>query len=250
MGSLDGRHALVSGAGSGIGTAIAAALAAEGARLTFVGRDGGRLERAAAQIGVRADTVVCDVTDEAAVAALATSAGEVDLLVNNVGAAESQPLARTSLGLWQRMLDVNATSAFLLCRAVAPGMVARRAGRIVNVASIAGERGYPYVTAYCAGKHALVGLTRALALELARDGVTVNAVCPGYTETPMLERAVERIVSLTGRDADAARQALLADNPLGRFVRPEEVASAVAWLCAPAQAAVTGSTITIGGEVA
>jgi 3-hydroxybutyrate dehydrogenase len=250
MGSLDGQHALVSGAGSGIGTAIAAALAAEGARLTFAGRDGGRLERAAAQIGVRADTVVCDVTDEAAVAQLASRAGQVDLLVNNVGAAESEPLARTSLELWQRMLDVNATSAFLLCRAFAPGMAARRAGRIVNVASVAGERGYPYVTAYCAGKHALVGLTRALALELVRDSVTVNAVCPGYTETPMLDRAVERIVSVTGRDADAARQALLADNPLGRFVRPEEVASAVAWLCAPAQAAVTGQTITVaGGEV-
>jgi len=120
MGSLQGQHALVSGAGSGIGTAIAAALAAEGARLTFVGRDGGRLERAAAQIGVRADTVVCDVTDEAAVTALATAAGQVDLLVNNVGAAESEPLARTGLELWRRMLDVNATSAFLLCRAFAP----------------------------------------------------------------------------------------------------------------------------------
>jgi 3-hydroxybutyrate dehydrogenase len=249
MGSLDGQHALVSGAGSGIGTAIAAALAAEGARLTFAGRDVARLDRAAAQIGVRADTVVCDVTDEAAVERLATRAGEVDLLVNNVGAVESEPLARTSLELWRRMLEVNATGAFLLCRAFAPGMVARRGGRIVNVASTAGERGYGYVSAYCAGKHALVGLTRALALELIRDAVTVNAVCPGYTETPMLERAVERIVALTGRDADAARQALLADNPLGRFVRPEEVASAVAWLCAPAQAAVTGTTITIGGEV-
>jgi 3-hydroxybutyrate dehydrogenase len=250
MGTLDGRHALVSGAGSGIGTAIAAALAAEGARLTFVGRDGAKLERAAARIGVHADTFACDVTDEAAVEALAASAGEVDLLVNNVGAAESEPLVRTSLELWQRMLDVNATSAFLLCRAFAPAMVAGGGGRIVNVASLAGERGYPYVTAYCAGKHALVGLTRALALELLRDSVTVNAVCPGYTETPMLDRAVERIVSVTGRDADGARQALLRDNPLGRFVRPEEVASAVAWLCAPAQAAVTGQTITVaGGEV-
>jgi 3-hydroxybutyrate dehydrogenase len=250
MGSLDGRHALVSGAGSGIGSAIAAALAAEGARLTFVGRDGAKLERAAAQIGVRADTFACDVTDEAAVAALATSAGDVALLINTVGAAESEPLARTSLELWQRMLDVNATSAFLLCRAFAPGMVARGGGRIVNLASTAGERGYPYVTAYCAGKHALVGLTRALAFELASDGVTVNAVCPGWTETPLLERTIERIVSVTGRDADAAREALLADNPLGRFVRPEEVASAVAWLCAPAQAAVTGQTLTVaGGEV-
>jgi NAD(P)-dependent dehydrogenase (short-subunit alcohol dehydrogenase family) len=250
MGSLEGQRALISGAGSGIGAAIATALASEGAQPILVGRDHARLEEVAAQVGDRAETAVCDVTDEAAVERLAAGAGRVDLLVNNVGGAESEPLTRTDIALWRRMLEVNATTAFLMCRAFAPAMVERRGGRIVNVASTAGERGYPYVTAYCAGKHALIGLTRALALELAGALVTVNAVCPGYTEAGTLERAVQRIVVATGRDADSARRELLGDNPLGRFVRPEEVASAVAWLCAPMQAAVTGRTITVaGGEV-
>jgi NAD(P)-dependent dehydrogenase (short-subunit alcohol dehydrogenase family) len=245
MGRLDGQRALVTGAGSGIGAAIAGALAAEGASLVLVGRDAGRLAARAAELG--ADTAVCDVTDEAAVEGLARAAGQVDLLVNNAGAAESAPLARTGLDLWRRMLEVNTTGAFLCCRAFAPAMAERGAGRVVNVASTAGERGYPYVAAYCAAKHGLVGLTRALALEFARTGVTFNAVCPGYTETPLLERAVDGIVTATGREEELARNALLRENPMGRFVRPDEVASAVAWLCEPAQAAVTGRTLTVAG---
>jgi NAD(P)-dependent dehydrogenase (short-subunit alcohol dehydrogenase family) len=245
MGRLDGRHALVTGGGSGIGAAIAGALAGDGARLTLLGRDAGRLEATAARHG--ATTLVCDVTDEDAVADACARAGAVDVLVNNAGAAESATLARTGLDLFRRLHDVNAAGAFLTCRALVPGMVERGFGRIVNVASTAGLRGYPYVTAYCASKHALVGFTRALALELAATPVTVNAVCPGYTETPLLERTVERIVETTGRDDDAARRALLRDNPQGRFVQPAEVASAVAWLCEPAQAAVTGRELVVAG---
>jgi NAD(P)-dependent dehydrogenase (short-subunit alcohol dehydrogenase family) len=246
MGRLDGRRALVTGAGSGIGAAIADALAAEGASLVLVGRDAGRLAARADALG-GATTAVCDVTDEAAVERLRETAGEIDLLVNNAGAAVSSPLARTELATWQQMLAVNTTGAFLLCRAFAPAMAERGDGRVVNVASTAGERGYPYVSAYCAAKHGLVGLTRALALEFARSGVTFNAVCPGYTETPLLEGAVEGIVRATGRKGDDARTILLRENPMGRFVRPDEVASAVAWLCEPAQAAVTGRTITVAG---
>jgi 3-hydroxybutyrate dehydrogenase len=247
MGTLAGRRALISGASSGIGAAIARALAAEGASLILVARDRARLDGVAAAIGPAAEAMACDVTDEGAVAALAQRAGELDVLVNNAGAARFAPLARCETAVWREMLEVNATSAFLLCRAFAPAMASRGSGRIVNVASTAGERGYPYVAGYCAGKHALVGLTRSLALELAADGVTVNAVCPGYTETPMLGRAVGEIVASTHHDSESARRALLAGNRLGRFVTPEEVASAVAWLCAPAQAAVTGRTITVAG---
>jgi len=246
MGHLDGKHALVTGAGSGIGAAIATALAAEGAALTLVGRNLARLEAHAATLG-GAHTAVCDVTDEAAVERLAGLVEPLDVLVNNAGAAESAPLARTDLALWQRMLDTNATGTFLLCRAFAPAMIERGSGRIVNIASTAGERGYAYVSAYCAAKHAVLGLTRALALELAATGVTVNAVSPGYTESPLLDRAVEGIVASTALDYEAARVALLRDNAMGRFVRPEEIASAVAWLCEPAQAAVTGRTITVAG---
>jgi NAD(P)-dependent dehydrogenase (short-subunit alcohol dehydrogenase family) len=174
----------------------------------------------------------------------------VDILVNNAGQAASAPFGRTDDALWQRMLDVNLTGAYHCIQAALPGMVDAGWGRIVNVASTAGLTGYRYVAAYCAAKHGLVGLTRALALEVAGRGVTVNAVCPGYTETDIVADAVANIVRTTGRSEEQARAGLAAANPQGRLVRPGEVAHAVAWLCMPGAAAMNGQAIAVaGGEV-
>ncbi len=256
MGALADRHAAVTGGGRGIGAAIAAALAAEGARVSVLGRDAARLAARVEALGgsARAHAVAIDVTDEASVkaafAALRTRFGGIDILVNNAGQAESAPLAKTDLARWQRMLAVNLTGTFLCTREALPEMLARGSGRIVNVASTAGLVGYAYVAAYCAAKHGVVGLTRAAALECAKAGVTVNAVCPGYTETDMVGDAVANIVAKTGKTESAARAALVARNPQGRMVQPAEVAAAVVWLCLPSAAAVTGQAIAVaGGEV-
>jgi len=250
---LAGHHAVVTGAGRGIGAAIAAGLAALGARITLMGRNLARLEeRAAAMPGAQA--LACDVTDEAAVEQAfrraASRLGVPDILVNNAGAAHSAPLAKTALSDFQAMLAVNLTGAFLCSRAVLPAMAAAGEGRIVNVASVAGLKGFAYVSAYCAAKHGLIGLTRALAVETAAKGVTVNAVCPGYTDTDMVADAVENISAKTGRSAADARTELVKANLQGRLIRPEEVAAAVTWLCLPDTAAITGQAIAVaGGEV-
>jgi 3-hydroxybutyrate dehydrogenase len=251
--ALSGRHAVVTGGGRGIGAAIATALAAAGARLTLMGRTLALLEEKAAALPT-ARAIACDVTDEQAVAAAfaqATEAfGPVAILINNAGAAASAPLARTSLELFRQMLDVNLVSAFLCSRAVLPGMLAQGFGRIVNVASVAGLKGAPYISAYAAAKHGVVGLTRALAMETASKGITVNAVCPSYTETDMARRTVDNIVAKTGRSAAEAEAVLVEKNPQGRLIRPDEVASTVLWLCAPGSEAITGQAIAIaGGEV-
>lgn len=249
---LTGRTALVTGGGRGIGRAIAERLSREGARLVVAGRTHPEVDRAAAELG--GVGIVMDVADRASLAAglaaLSEKVGHVEILVNNAGAAESAPLERTTDELWDRMIAVNATATFALCRALIPAMVARRWGRVINVASNAGLTGYPYSAAYCAAKHAVVGLTRAIALEVARSPVTVNAVCPGWVETRMVDEAVDRIVKKTGRSEDDARRSLAAMSPQQRMVQPDEVAHVVATLCSDGARSVHGQAIAIdGGQV-
>ncbi|HEY0929534.1 MAG TPA: SDR family NAD(P)-dependent oxidoreductase [Gemmatimonas sp.] len=248
---LQGRHALVTGAGRGIGAAIAERLAADGAHVTLLGRSRAPLEAMAARLGDRAAGVVeCDVTDSAAVAEALFALPRVDVLVNNAGQAQSAPVNKTSDELWARMLAVNLSGPFFMTRAVLPGMIAAGWGRVVTVASTASLRGYPYVSAYVAAKHGVLGLTRALALEVATRGVTVNAVCPGFTDTDMLRESVDTIVARTGRSESEARATLTALNPQGRLIAPADVANAVAWLCAPSADAITGVALPVsGGEV-
>jgi NAD(P)-dependent dehydrogenase (short-subunit alcohol dehydrogenase family) len=254
MDALQGKHALVTGASRGIGLAIAQALLAQGARVTLAARDGAALEALVRTLGARAAAEVVDITAletvRAAWARAATRFGGIDILVNNAGQAGAAPFMKTDAELWQRMLDTNLSGSYHCIQAVLPHMVAAGWGRIVNLASTAGLTGYRYVAAYCAAKHGVVGLTRALALELATSGVTVNAVCPGFTETDMVQEAVANIMRKTGRDAAAARAELAAHNPQQRLVQPEEVADTVAWLCRPQSASINGQAIAVaGGEV-
>jgi NAD(P)-dependent dehydrogenase (short-subunit alcohol dehydrogenase family) len=251
---LAGRHALVTGAGRGIGAAIAARLAAEGAKVTLLSRTQSQLDATAARLGEAAQCVCADVADSQAVRAAfeqaACSFGPVDILINNAGQAQSGPLHRAPEALWHTMLAVNLTGTYTCIRAALPAMFERKFGRIVNVASTAGLRGYPYVAAYCASKHGVIGLTRALALEVAERHVTVNAVCPGYTDTGIAADAIANIQKLTGRSPEQARAALTKTNPQGRLIQPEEVANAVAWLCLPGSKSINGQSIAIaGGEV-
>jgi NAD(P)-dependent dehydrogenase (short-subunit alcohol dehydrogenase family) len=253
-GSLHGQHAVVTGAARGIGAAIARMLAAEGATLTLVGRSRDALERLAAELPGQHGVEVADVSDSAQVQVAfeqaAAQRGPIAILVNNAGQAESAPFGKTSLELWNRMLAVNLTGTFICTQAALPGMLAAGRGRIVNIASTAGQRGYAYVAAYCAAKHGVIGFTRSLALEVARKGITVNAVCPGYTETDILRDSIANVVAKTGRSEDEARAQFAATNPQQRIVQPEQVADAVRWLCGSGADAITGQAISVsGGEV-
>ncbi|MCC7410864.1 MAG: SDR family oxidoreductase [Gammaproteobacteria bacterium] len=250
---LAGRHAVVTGGGRGIGAAIATRLAGLGATLTLMGRTAGALEVHARTLG-RSYTIPVDVCDDAAVTAAfaraAELAGPVDILINNAGAAAAASFARTDAAHWTYMLEVNLTSVYRCSRAVLASMLERNWGRIVSVASTAGLRGYAYVTAYCAAKHGVIGLTRSLALECARSEVTVNAVCPGYTETGLLDAALENIMEKTRCSRDDAASQLKRSNPQNRFIQPAEVAATVAWLCSPGAESITGQAIAVaGGEL-
>lgn len=252
--SLQGQHALVTGAGRGIGAAIARKLAECGARVSLLGRNQSALDAVAELIGAQVVTASADVADERAVQAafarVRDAAGPVTILVNNAGQARSSPFMSADDALWHDMLSVNLTGTYHCIRAALPDMLHGGRGRIVNIASTAGLVGYPYVAAYCAAKHGVIGLTRALALELARKNITVNAICPGYTDTEIVREAVANIRAKTGRSETQALAALVARNPQGRLIRPEEVAETVAWVCTEAAASITGQSIAVaGGEV-
>lgn len=250
MSWYDGKHALVTGGGSGIGAATARILIDKGAVVTILGRNKARLESTAESLG--AFPIVADVTNreaiDAAVAGAVSTQGPIGILINNAGVAESVPFAKMPDEHWDRMLAVNLTGVYNCCKAVIGGMLDSGGGRIINVASIAGLQGAAYIAGYCAAKHGVIGLTRALAKEFARKNITVNAVCPGYVDTGIVQDAISNIVSKTGRSPEEALAELVKTNPQGRLIQPEEVADTVAWLCR--QPSVNGQAITIdGGEV-
>lgn len=254
MGALDNRHALVTGGGTGIGAAIARALVGEGAAVSLAGRRKVPLDGVAASL-VKATAIVADVTKEADCAAMATAAraahGPIDIIIANAGAVVSAPVAKMDLAHWYSMIDVNLTGAFLTVKAALADVTRNSEGarRIIFISSTAGLKGYPYVAAYCAAKHGVIGLARALSLELAPFGVTVNAVCPGYTDTPLLNAAAEKISAKTGRSAEDSRAILAKDNPSGRLIKPEEVAQAVLRLCLPSAGSMNGQIIAVTGDL-
>ena len=246
--TLAGKHIIVTGGGSGVGATIAAELNAKGAKVTIMGRQESRLQKQ------NLPYQICDVTQASAVANAFEKAradlGPISAVVANAGAAESVPFAKMSPDQLQDMLAVNLIGVANVWQAALADMKTAGWGRLIAVASTAGLKGYPYVSAYCAAKHGVVGLTRAVALELASTDITVNSICPGFTETPLLERSVENIIAKTGMSAEAAYQSLRAGNPQKRFIQTDEVAAMTVWLCSDGARSVTGQALSLsGGEI-
>ncbi len=253
MNLLQGRHAVVTGGGRGIGRAIARALAGAGARVTIVGRNQAALDHVVSE-GDAHGAAVADVTDpdivQAAIQTVVSRHGPVDLMIANAGSAVSAPFMKSTPAMFQQMLDVNLLGVTNVTHAVLGSMTERGFGRIIAVASTAGLKGYPYVSAYCAAKHAVVGFVRALAQETATTGVTVNAVCPGFTDTDLVAESVQRITAKTGRSREQALNEFVKHNPQQRLISPSEVAEAVLWLCSEGARSVTGQAIVVaGGEI-
>ncbi|MFY8115110.1 MAG: SDR family NAD(P)-dependent oxidoreductase [Rhabdaerophilum sp.] len=246
MPSLTGQHALVTGGGRGIGRAVAAALKGAGARVTITGRDPARLG-AALEAGWADAAIPLDLTDEAAISPAIAALGPLDIVVANAGGAETQPFLKADAAHFRRMLDLNLIGTMLTFQAALPAMIERRHGRLVAIASTAAHRGYACTSAYSASKHAVLGLVRSLALEVARHGITVNAVSPGFTDTDLVAGAVDRLQDKGGLDRDSAKAKLAAENPLGRLIRPEEVAASVLFLAGEGASGLSGQSLLING---
>jgi NAD(P)-dependent dehydrogenase (short-subunit alcohol dehydrogenase family) len=251
---LESRIALITGGGRGIGRAIALAFAREGARVVLAARTAQQVDETAAEIGNegKALPVVCDVSDVASVqlmfASISVKFGRgPDIVVNNAGIAESAPLGKTDDDLWQRHLAINLSGTFYCTRAAVPAMLARGWGRVINIASIAGKTGAPYIAAYSASKHGVLGLTRSIALEVAAKGITVNAICPGYVDTEMTTRSIENVTAKTGRSADQALELIKKMSPQNRLITVEEVASLALLLASEEGRGINGQAINIDG---